>query len=147
MKNTYSIQAGFSLLELLIVITVIAIITSIAVPGWRAHVLASRRTEAVAMLMQIATRQEQFRLQQHYYASTKELTAASPGGLGILNTANRYILTAAAGDHGFTAFATVNVKGTQADDQTCWLFGIDETGRRWSENNSGGITTTQCWRG
>jgi type IV pilus assembly protein PilE len=147
MKNTYSIQAGFSLLELLIVITVIAIITSIAVPGWRAHVLASRRTEAVAMLMQIATRQEQYRIQQHYYAATQELTSAPPGGLGVVNTANRYILTAAASDHGFTAFATVNVKGTQADDQVCWLFGIDETGRRWSENNTGAITTARCWRG
>ena len=140
-------QTGFSLLELLIVITVVAIITSIAVPGWRAHVLASHRTEAVGMLMHIATRQEQFRIQQHRYAATKELTIAPPGGLGILNTGNHYILTAVANDHEFTALATVNTKSMQADDQICWLFGIDETGRRWSESYTGEISTTQCWRG
>jgi len=147
LKYIDSTRAGFSLLELLIVITVVAIITSIAVPGWRTHVMASRRTEAVAMLMQIATRQEQFRIQQHRYAASKELTTAPPGGLGILNTANRYILTMTSSDHGFTAFATVNVNGTQADDLVCWLFGLDETGRRWSESNRGEISTTQCWRG
>jgi type IV pilus assembly protein PilE len=147
LKYIYSMRAGFSLIELLIVITVVAIITSIAVPGWRTHIMASRRTEAVAMLMQIATRQEQFRIQQHRYAVSTELTAAPPGGLGIFNTANRYILTIAASEHGFTAFATVNVNGTQADDQVCWLFGLDETGRRWSESSKGEISTTQCWRG
>ena len=146
LEYAHPIQAGFSLLELLIVITIVAIITSIAVPGWRAHVLASHRTEAVGMLMHIATRQEQFRIQQHRYAATKELTIAPPGGLGILNTAERYILTVTASDHAFKALAIVNAKGTQADDQVCWLFGIDEAGRRWSESDTGEISTTQCWR-
>jgi type IV pilus assembly protein PilE len=147
LKSVHPIQAGFSLIELLIVITVVAIITSIAAPGWRAHVLASHRTEAVAMLMHIATRQEQFRIQQHRYAATKELTTAPPAGLGIFNTGKHYILTAAANDHEFTALAIVNAKSTQADDKICWLFGVDETGRRWSESSTGKISTTQCWRG
>ena len=146
MKQGFSRQVGFSLLELLIAMTVVAIVASIAIPGWRAHLMASRRTEAVSMLMQLATRQEQFRVQQQRYAGTDELAIRPPAGLGILNVSERYILTATAGDHEFTAEATVNTDGTQADDAECWLFGIDESGQRWSESNTGDISTTQCWR-
>ena len=146
MKQVISRQVGFSLLELLIAMTVVAIVASIAIPGWRAHLMASRRTEAVSMLMQLATRQEQFRVQQQRYAGTDELAIRPPAGLGILNVSERYILTATAGDHEFTAAATVNAEGTQADDSECWLFGIDESGQRWSESITGDISTTQCWR-
>lgn len=140
-------RAGFSLFELLITLTVVAIIASIAIPSWRAHLLTSRRTEAVAMLLQVANRQEQFRLQQQRYATTDELTAMPPAGLGIVNMGERYTLTTTTGDQRFTAFARVDATGTQADDLDCWLFGIDESGRRWSENSAGQITTTRCWRG
>jgi type IV pilus assembly protein PilE len=140
-------RCGFSLLELLIAMAIVAIIASIAIPAWRAHLLAARRTEAVAMLLQLANRQEKFRLQQQRYAATDELTTMPPAGLGLLNTGARYILTTSASDQAYTAFATVDTAGTQAADTQCWVFGITESGQRWSESNTGAITTTLCWRG
>jgi len=140
-------RSGFSLLELLIAMAIVAIIASIAIPAWRTHLLTTRRTEAVAMLLELANRQEQFRLQHQRYAATDELTAMPPAGLGIPNNGERYILTTSASDHTYTAFVTVDATGTKADDTQCWLFGMDESGKKWSENAAGEITTTLCWRG
>jgi type IV pilus assembly protein PilE len=147
MKNQRTTGKGFSLIELLIAITIVAIIFSIAIPSWKTYLQTMRRTEAVALLMELANRQENFRIQQHRYAATKELTVMPPEGLGIINSNARYALTTIASAHEYTAFATVDTSGTQADDKKCWEFGVNEAGQRWSKSAAGDLTTTRCWRG
>ena len=45
---------GFSLLELMIVVVVVAILSAVAYPSYQAHIAASRRAEARAVLMEAA---------------------------------------------------------------------------------------------
>jgi type IV pilus assembly protein PilE len=139
---------GFTLPELLLVMAILAIITGLALPAWRNHVITARRTDAMALLMEIAARQEQFRLAHRRYAMTADLGPAPPTGLGILNASGNYQLTASVGAAGATyqVIATVNGSGPQTDDQTCWLFGVDEAGRRWARSLAGNDTTKNCWR-
>jgi type IV pilus assembly protein PilE len=139
---------GFTLPELLLVMAILAIITGLALPAWRNHVITTRRTDAIALLMQVTARQEQFRLANRRYAITAELATAPPAGLGILNAGGNYLLTASARSAGATyqVIATVNRSGPQADDENCWLFGMDEAGKRWARNRAGADTTKICWR-
>ncbi|HJP04940.1 MAG: type IV pilin protein [Gammaproteobacteria bacterium] len=131
---------GFSLIELLIVVSIIAIITGIAMPSWRDYIQAARRIDATGALLHIAARQEQFRLQDQRYANTE--TLGTTGNTSDGHYEMRVVVTTA----GFEATATVDLNGKQHDDTECWSFGIDETGRRWSRSTDGTDTTTKCWR-
>jgi type IV pilus assembly protein PilE len=65
MKN----QRGVSLLELMIVVVIVAILSSIAYPSYTRHVVNSKRTAATSALLQIADRQQQFFMDNKAYTS------------------------------------------------------------------------------
>ena len=65
-------QSGFSLLELMIVVAIIAIITAFAYPSYMQFVVDAKRTMATSALMQVADRQQQFFMDNKRY--TDDLT-------------------------------------------------------------------------
>ena len=146
---------GFSLIELMIAIVVVAILASIAVPSYRQYVLRSHRVEAKATLLNVATEQEKFYLQRNRYANDNELVATkADGGLGFnRDTENSwYRLTLDPDDdanpQAWTIEATAN--GTQQDDEGCRFFSLDSTGVRRAGPNLDGSGTTDatsedCW--
>src|SRR5262245_49591928 len=66
-------QQGFSLVELMIVVSIVAILTSIAYPSYRQHVMRSHRTDATSALLRIASEQEKFYIQNNRYGTYAEL--------------------------------------------------------------------------
>ena len=50
---------GFTLIELMVTIVIVAILASIAIPSYRQYVIRGNRTAAQAVMMEIATRQQQ----------------------------------------------------------------------------------------
>lgn len=128
---------GVTLIELMIVIVVVAILASIAVPSYRQYVLRAHRTEAKAALLNVAAAQEKFYLQNNTY--TQALVAAPPAGLGIPATTSGGYYTIAIVDAdaaGFTVTATAN--GGQAEDSHCLTFSLDQLGQKTATN-------TDCW--
>lgn len=140
------IARGYSLPELLVTLAVLGILTQFAVAAWRDQVRIARRSEALGLLLQVTTRQEQFRLQALRYASGGELGAAPPAGLGIDATQANYLLATTATASAFETVAIVRTDGAQADDARCWRIGMDSSGHRWAESRTGADTTTLCWR-
>lgn len=65
--------AGFSLIELLVVLAIVAILGSIAYPSYRHYQTRSVVTEARLSLQTLATTQEQLRLKRGRYQSLDEL--------------------------------------------------------------------------
>lgn len=53
-------QRGFNLIELLVVVAIIGIISSVAYPSYVQHIVNTKRAASTSMLMQIADRQQQF---------------------------------------------------------------------------------------
>jgi type IV pilus assembly protein PilE len=144
--QVYSLQ-GHSLIELLVTLTILSIIVSFALPGWQQLLTTTRRNDATTALTRLASKQEQFYLQQHRYASTAELALAPPAGLGLSTTHTGYYeLVSTLLTNGFSATAIVTSDGLQRDDTRCWLFGIDATGRRWAETDTGSDSTRHCWK-
>ena len=61
---------GFTLVEVIIVVAIVAILVSVALPSYRDYVRKSRRAEAQAYLMALAGRQTQFLVDTRAYAPT-----------------------------------------------------------------------------
>ncbi|PNF81704.1 type IV pilin protein [Stutzerimonas stutzeri] len=67
---------GFTLIEVMIVVVIIGILASIALPNYRQYVVRSNRTAAQAQMLDIANRQQHFLLANRSYADTPALTAS-----------------------------------------------------------------------
>lgn len=144
-------QNGFSLIELLIVISVVAIIMAIGIPGYRQYLMRANRADATAALLRISAAQERFYLQNGRYAATQqELEAAPPAGLGTGKTERDfYVLqlqpNAGGPAVGFIASATARLGKAQSDDTECWVFMVDELGQHTAFNQAGDPNNQRCW--
>jgi type IV pilus assembly protein PilE len=70
-------QQGFTLVELMITVVVLAVLVGIAVPSYRQYVVRSKRVAAQAAMMDIANREQQFLIANRAYAD--KATLASSG--------------------------------------------------------------------
>ena len=110
MKRTF----GFTLIELMVVVTVVAILAAIVVPSYQTYVRQARRAEVKSFLTDLQMRQERWRAERPTFA-----TAADLGVAGLLTShasARWYTLTITnitATDYTLTATAT----GSQAYDK------------------------------
>jgi type IV pilus assembly protein PilE len=132
-------QSGVTLIELIIVMLVVGILASIAIPSYRQYVMRTHRVEAKSALTNLAAAQEKFYLQNNTYAGSSELDDAPPAGLGIPATTENgwYSLAITAADaDGFSATATAI--GGQAQDTDCATFTLDEAGVKTA-------TSAKCW--
>jgi prepilin-type N-terminal cleavage/methylation domain-containing protein len=80
MKNTN----GFTLVELLVVVLIIGILSSIALPQYQKAVERGKMTEAVVVLRAIANANQLFRMQNGRYANADEIESLNvdiPGKL------------------------------------------------------------------
>ncbi|MFN2301846.1 MAG: type IV pilin protein [Gammaproteobacteria bacterium] len=73
-------QGGFTLIELMIVVAIIGFLAAIAYPSYNAYVTKSMRSVGQSILTQVASRQEQFFLDNKTYADNLTLLgyAANP---------------------------------------------------------------------
>jgi type IV pilus assembly protein PilE len=78
MKNhSFSRQRnGFTLIEVMITVVIIAILASIALPSYSRYVIRAKRSAAQAQMMDIANRQQQFLLANRNYADKTTLAAS-----------------------------------------------------------------------
>lgn len=75
-----SIQPGFTLIELMVVVVIVAVLGIIALPSYQQYSIRAQRTEAKTALLQLAANQERFYLQNNTY--TNNLAALGfPGGV------------------------------------------------------------------
>ncbi len=128
-------QQGFTLIEIMIAVVVIAIMAAIAFPSYSEQVRKSRRADAKSTLLDIANKEQRYMLDNRSYGSLNDLGL---GGTTVPSEEGYYIIsiTPASPTTSFTLTATAT--GSQVDDTDCSTFTVDQKGTK-----SG--TSSQCW--
>jgi type IV pilus assembly protein PilE len=149
MRRRYGLR-GFSLIELLTALVIVAILASIAIPTYTSQVRRSRRTEARTALLDVASREERLFSTTTAYSNTpSDIGYGASGSTFPLAIGSGYYnvsVTVVAGPPaGFTVTATpVTGKGQDKDTQ-CASFSVDEAGRQTSKDSSSNDSTSTCW--
>ena len=119
---------GFTLIEVMITVAIVAILAAVALPSYREHVRKSRRAETQAYLMAVASRQQQFLLDTRSYAPN----LATVGLFAPANVAAAYdvVVVAVAGPPPtFRLTATPKAASDQVLER-CGTLAIDQTGAK-----------------
>lgn len=132
-------NAGFTLVELIVVLAIVAVLVSIAVPQYFDHLRRGRLTEAVTRLADYRVRMEQYYLDYRRYddgAGNCGWPPAAPGtadafALGCMASASFYTITASG----------IAARGTQG-----FIYTIDQTNaRRTPGVPAGWVASDICW--
>lgn len=135
-------SAGFSLIELMITIVIVAIVTSIALPSYREHVKRTMRTDATAALLRLAAEQEKFYISNNTYTTDLadlDITGTDEGLYSIAISSTDLVTT-------FLATATPVSGEAQAGDDRCASFSIDSSGNRLAADDGNNDNSEYCWK-
>ncbi len=148
-------QGGFTLIELMIVVAIVAVLAAIGIPSYRQHVMKGNRAAAEAFMQQVANRQEQYVLNARIY--TTSLAALKLGVPDNVAAAyNIYVNIPTSVTTGAYYTITAVPTGPQVNDTVCGNLALDQTGTKGAQctidttNNvqlntsSGGTPTMQC---
>ena len=136
LRRMYSKMRGVTLLELMIVVVIIGILTAIAYPNYREFAARAKRNEARAILLEVATVEERFYLQNSRYGTLVELGYDDP----IVSGTGSYNVRVDPNPNfaiNFTATATYQYG--DAENDKCGTFDIDGRGSKTSGPDG------NCW--
>ena len=138
------VKNGFSLLELMIAVTIVAILASIAIPAYTSYTRTANRTDATKTMTYDAQALERCYSQNFSYSVNCSITAGtttSPQGFYTITVA----ITNAAPPAGASYVITATpLASPQLGDAACTQFTLDSSGTQGA-TGSGATPTQTCW--
>jgi type IV pilus assembly protein PilE len=149
MKKT-SVANGYTLIEVMVVLLILAILVTTAWPAYTAHLARGRRTDAKVQLSSAQQWMERFYSENYSYAQdtagnkVEQTFNAQPFSQSprIGEGKAAYTLSVVGTDSRFLLKATPNINGPMTDDE-CGSFNLDHTGQR---GVSGTGDRLKCWK-
>lgn len=130
---------GFTLIEVMIVVAVVAILAAIALPSYNEYIRRGHRADARAGLLQA----------QQWLERAATATGVYPTSLPASLTwsgdgSKRYDIALAAGATNAAFTLTATPKGAQVGDK-CGTYTLTHTGLRGANGVTSGDIVTECW--
>ena len=134
---------GFTLIELMITVAVIAILAAIAVPSYYQYTLRSNRSAAESVMQEIASAQERYLVDSRQFAG-----ALTTLGYNVPNTVSpsysvALVATAASVSASTPPSYTITAKpiGNQVRDTGCATLTLNGDGSKTASTGA-----TNCWK-
>lgn len=129
--------SGFTLIELMVTVAIVAILAAVALPSYQSHVLRANRSAATSFLMEVANMQERYYLDARAYAADMAaLGASTPNEISA-----RYTITTSGNNAATPPSYTVTAvpKGAQSSD-SCGTLTLNSKGEKGYASGA-----TRCW--
>lgn len=162
-------MAGFTLIEVMVTVAILAILAGMALPSYSEYVKKGRRADAKAGLLDLQTKQEKYRSNCIKYAtgiaSTMSCTAGVGGSYNLVGSTTSpdgnytlSIVSASTNVVSASGTATVNaptattyaLRATRTSRQTndkCGDYAVDQNGVKYliSGTPASGYDVNKCW--
>lgn len=131
-------SAGFTLIEVMITVAIVAILMAVALPSYREHVVRSNRAAVEGFMLEVANRQERYLLDNRSYADSLTTLGMSVSP----EISPNYTVTVTNAGVGLVYTVTATPIGSQAaSDTQCGTLTLNNLGTKTA---SGG--GDRCWR-
>ncbi|AFU98915.1 type IV pilin protein [Simiduia agarivorans] len=148
-------ESGFTLIELMMVVAVVAVLVAVAIPAYNDQVTKARRSDAKTSIMELVSRQERFYTQ--YLSYTKTLVgpngcSGTACGLNMASdksTEGFYTLSVTTSPNGCAPATNSLCRGFEitatpvATDEKCKTLTINHIG---VQKATGTESADYCWR-
>jgi type IV pilus assembly protein PilE len=151
-KNFRNKGAGFSLIELMVAVSIAGILLAIAIPSYSSYMRRSRRTEARSALVDLAGREERYyNTNGNQYTSTLSNLGYTAASSSSVVGNGYYTVTVASAASTATTPSTYSITAApnttdQNKDTACLYFYIDSTGLQKAGASAGAaVSGSTCW--
>jgi type IV pilus assembly protein PilE len=139
-----NMQKGFTLLELMIAVVVVAILAAIAIPNYQSYIIKTRRAAAAACLLELSQFMERFYTVNLRYNQPDDSAAALPNTQCQTDLGGYYNFAIGASTaRTYTLSATPQGAQLDKDPYKCGNLTIDQTGKKGAAE---GADVGMCWR-
>ena len=145
-RSVDRLPRGFTLIEVMIVVVIIALLATVALPAYLDQVRKSRRADAIARISQFQQAQERWRSNNATYGTLPNL------GIGATTADGYYSLSMTASPTATTYQLLATATGAQASDTNCKFLALSMSGGNTtllsgpdSSVGNTGSANSRCW--
>lgn len=138
-------EEGFTLIQTMLVLTIVGILAGIALPAYQEWIQAARRSDAITALLEIQLAQEKWRARSPVYGGIGDLRDDPEGDGVFVSTGGYYALHVTDVTAGAYLAAAVPLSGRGQVSDPCGSFALDQDG---PVHQRGGVAYANagCWR-